>query len=76
MKEMSQIEINAVLFDEVAQLRAENKTLKEFRDAVTQPMIAIQAVHAHECPYWRVGTKKHGPCNCGAKEAQEPNPYP
>lgn len=25
------------------------------------------AVHTHKCKYWRVG-KKHGPCNCGARE--------
>lgn len=32
-----------------------------FVDAVIQP------VHAHSCPYWRLGVR-HGPCNCGAHE--------
>lgn len=27
--------------------------------------LSVYAVHAHECPYWRIG-KRHGPCNCGA----------
>ena len=29
-----------------------------------------EAVHVHECPYWRRG-QKHGPCVCGGVELQE-----
>lgn len=29
--------------------------------------ISAQAVHAHRCPYWRMG-KRHGDCTCGALE--------
>lgn len=37
-------------------------------DLLNDPrMCRPTAVHAHECPYWRV-IKRHGPCSCGASE--------
>lgn len=32
--------------------------------------LSASAVHAHDCPNWRMGTR-HGPCRCGAAEAWE-----
>lgn len=28
--------------------------------------VRVEAVHAHACPYWRLG-RRHGPCTCGAR---------